>query len=133
MHSIAHPMTELNPADRADQAQRDRLFNQPDLRALIRILNHADIYASAEARRDFYTRDFEDRLRIERIARAAINLLDPEIVDQAVEQIAEVLSADSSPDGVRPLHDQSPRLQGHFRALAQSCFNAALARLEERS
>lgn len=133
MHSIAHPMTELNPADLADRAQRDRLFTKPDLRALIRILNHADIYASAEARRDFSTRDLADRLRLERIARAAINLLHPEIVEQAVEQIAEVLSEDSSPDGVRPLSDQLPTMQGHFRALAQSCWNAALARLEERS
>lgn len=109
----------------ARQQQDRRLYDNPSLRALLRILNGLD-RQSATWNFDFFARPMQDRLRLERIAETAVSLLDPEIIEQAVEQMAEK-HVEAHLDGA--LEDLPASCQAHERRLARSVFNAGMERL----
>jgi hypothetical protein len=108
-----------------------KLHANPEIAAICRILNTVEQRQGGVPIKDFYERDLTDARRLVDLASATINALDPEIVHDAVENVAHLLLADG--DSLALFECQSVRVQTHYRRLAQSAFNAIQNTLERLS
>lgn len=132
---VTKPMSEhkAGPIELAWDTFKKQLHDSVAVGALVRILNGVELRAQGKRGVEIVEvtdRDLADALRLKRLAEATINhLLYPEIVESAVDEAAHVICEGANAEYERFEH-QSPKMQAHYRALAQSAINAYRMKLE---
>lgn len=112
----------------------ERLLQNPPLKAICDALNERDQwYLGIDkcAAQPFHFRDLSDQQRLVGIAESALSLLDPELIDQAVEAMAEC-AVEIDYDGLRLLDALPNEIQARIRRTCRSLLSAARTVLEGR-
>lgn len=107
----------------------EQLQASMDVQAICQILNTVDLRRQGLPDCDIRERDLKDAIRLLRLAKAAVRSLDPEVVEQAVEEAAMVVCEGADSEYAK-FADQHPRVQSNYRRLAQAAINAYVFHLQ---